>query len=177
MKKFLIGLLAVFVLNMPAFGWVSENVQTGWKSCRTRTATDDTPLLSSSATLRSWSLKPSAAKPLYSASSIVGINFCLTADADTATYSVYVYRGGSDAELVCTGTITCGTMARADGGLYADTITVTDTWLTTVSTSNAGGGNQMATLWFDCLGASYVYVELSSRTNSSSVGCDYTWVN
>lgn len=95
---------------------------------------------------------------------------------DTAVATVYVYMQGGPAELVYTATITVGAQVAvedptqavrasgiADTGYYCDTFgSATDSWATTVGTADAGGADGVAKLYFDCEGATWLVVEITS---------------
>lgn len=95
---------------------------------------------------------------------------------DTAVVTVYVYMQGGPAELVYTCTITVGAqeaiedptlMVGASGvpdtGYYCDKFaTATDSWATTVGTADAAGADGVAKLYFDCEGATWLVVEVTS---------------
>lgn len=97
---------------------------------------------------------------------------------DTADVKVYVYMEGGPAELVYSGTITVGAQdvvedptlfvgasGETDTGQYVDTLTADPgTWSTTVGLADEGGNDGVAKLYFDCEGASWIAVEITSLT-------------
>lgn len=101
-----------------------------------------------------------------------------TADTDTAAFSLYAYREGGDAELVCAiDTITAGAMKTNDGTAryYADTIgTVTSTWPSTITESDSAAGNRMAKLTFATRGYKYL-LGLFTTIGAGSARAKYGW--
>jgi len=107
----------------------------------------------------------------------IDIIFDFAADADTAALSLYAYREGGDAELVCTiDTITGGQMVTNDGRYYGDTIgTVTSTWPSTITETDSAGSNRMAKLTFDTRGYRYLLPLFTSLGAGSTVRTKYAY--
>lgn len=76
-------------------------------------------------------------------------------DGTTGTYFIYGVRDSDDAETACTGALTAGTQTATLGGTYADTITVTDRWNTTIKAVDAAGDNEMGKIFLDGCGVKY----------------------
>ncbi len=97
---------------------------------------------------------------------------------DTFDATIYVYMEGGPAELVWTTTCTVGAQKTiedptlyvkssgvADTGMYVDKFaSSTDSWATTVGTADAGENNGVAKAYFDCEGATWIVVEITSLT-------------
>jgi len=88
----------------------------------------------------------------------------------TFSYKIYAWRAiNGPAALVCSGTGTLGTMdvvtypsgAAVTDIFYADTLTCTDTWITTIGTVDNSGGNRCSRLVFDTCGYEWFYVEIT----------------
>jgi len=153
------ALLFVLLLCVPCLG---DDYRTGWGFARDFSVTDDTPL---DATTKTWALRPSECEPLDRKGTAVQVGFLLPAEDDTATYSIYVYKTKSDAQLVCTGVATAGTMAATLGGVYAESATCTATWPKGVTATNTTNG--FLTISFDACGAEQLFVELDDKSNKS----------
>lgn len=167
-----IGMLFLATLTYGA------TTQEPWQWCRdalTISTDDDTPL---GATTKTWILRPTESKPIPRNGDIVQVAFIFPAADDTVTYSVYVYPDKSDAQLVSTGTATCGGMVSSfvitgtTKGKYAHTIAETYSWAIGTTLTDNSGSNRMATISFDAMGAKYLYVELSNKSGKR-IGCIY----
>ena len=102
---------------------------------------------------------------------------------NTVIATVYVYMEGGPAELVYTCTIRIGAQETiedptlavdasgvADTGQYCDEFTsATDSWATTVGTADAGAADGVAKLYFDCEGATWLVVEITSLAGSTYI--------
>lgn len=128
--------------------------------------------------------KPSSAIPLTTRDDRTGhggnaleLVFCGGAAADkTFTYKIYAWRSTNGlARMVATGTGTLGTQAvvvypsgsTATSKFWADTLTVTERWVASVTTSDASGNNETASLQFDFRGYEWVYAEITSADGST----------
>jgi hypothetical protein len=146
----------------------ADDYRSGWVLARDFSATNDTALTAST---KKWSLRPDGCEPLDRKGKAVQVGFLLPAENDTVTYSIYVYKTRSDAQLVCTGVATAGTMVASLGGVYAESATCTATWPTGVTVVNTTNG--FCTVSFDACGAEQLYVELTDK-NDKSIAAIYT---
>jgi hypothetical protein len=145
-----------------------ETKQNTWTNIRT-IATVDTTL---AVTARKWSdINGSSTvwAKVYPVSELVnGIAFRYrfsSGDATTGVYEIWGIREDDDAEYVCGGNLTAGTQTSTmgtAGDTYADTITVTDYWNTTVKSTDATGHNNIAKLVLDGCGIKYWLVQLTT---------------
>lgn len=94
----------------------------------------------------------------------------------TFTYKLYAWRQGNGiARLIATGTGTLGTQAvviypqggAATSKFWADTLTVTNTWIANVRTSDAVGSNGVASLTFDMAGHEYIWCEITDADGAT----------
>lgn len=94
----------------------------------------------------------------------------------TFTYRIYAWRRTNGmARMVATGVGTLGTQAvvtypggsTATSKFWADTLTVTDRWMKTVSSTDTTGNNETASLHLDFGGYEYFYVEITSADGST----------
>lgn len=107
---------------------------------------------------------------------------------DTFTYTVYTWRRrNGPVRMVATGTGTLGTQAvvvypqggTATSKFWADTLSVTHRWLTTVASTDTSGNNEIASLVFDMCGYEFIYVEITNAdgtgTEAESVSVYYSY--
>ena len=128
---------------------------------------------------------PSSAVPLRTKGDGTGhggnaieIVFCGgSAAGKTFTYKIYAWRRYNGmARMLATGTGTLGTQAvvlypdsasTATSKYWADTLTVTYRWLSIVSSSDAVGNNETASLQCDFSGYEWIYVEITNADGST----------
>lgn len=97
---------------------------------------------------------------------------------ETFTYTIWAWRERNGAaRKVATGTGTLGTQAvvkyphdasTATSKFWADTLSCTDNWLKDVTSSDASGDNNIASVQFDLCGYEYIYVEITNAAGSGS---------
>ncbi len=104
--------------------------------------------------------------------------------AGSFTYTVYAWRRTNGmARKIATGTATIGTQAVvkypdtgvANSWLYVDQMTVTNTWITTASSSDETGSNGVCSLTFDMCGYEWFYVEFTSFTAVTGIKAYMSW--
>ena len=160
-----------------------DTVQKGFTVIRAE-ADEDTAL--AVATAGNFAGKPTTAFQLLSDDYglVSGINggeivFC-GGDAanDTFTYKIYLYRKPNGmARLAATGTGTLGTqqvVIYPQGGaattkFWADTLTVTDTWISTAASSDTVGSNGVASIVMDFAGYAWLYVEITNADGTTGI--------
>lgn len=128
--------------------------------------------------------KPSAAVQLIAqpdgtghGSNGIEIVFCGGSAANkTFTYKIYAWRKTNGmARMMATGVGTLGTQAvvvypqtgTATSKFWADTLTVTYRWLSTVKSSDTTGNNEVASLQCDFSGYEWLYVEITNADGST----------
>lgn len=108
----------------------------------------------------------------------IEIFFCGGSAANkTFTYTMYAYRAiNGPAKFVATGTGTLGTQAvveyphsgsTATSKYWADTLSVTSRWLTTVKSTDTSGNNECASLVLKSNGYEWFLVLISSADGST----------
>jgi hypothetical protein len=158
MRHLLIAVLILF----PVLSVFGDDYRSEWVLARGFSTVDDTPL---AATTKKWSIRPSACEPLDRKGKAVQVGFLLPAENDTVTYSIYVYKRKSDAQLVCTGVATAGTMTATLGGVYAESATCAAVWPKGATVTNTTNG--FCTISFDACGAELLFVELDDKSEKS----------
>lgn len=168
MKKWTLG-IGIAVLIFICLGAATQTSQLDWSPLRSSVSADDTAL---DGTTENYTFafgdKPTAAIQVHQNWNNGTVYFSGTDAAnETCNYKLYAWRENGPALLICSGTFTLG--AGVTGGtneFYADTITATDTWPTTIVTSDADGNNRVATLSFDLVGCKYIYLEIDIPASS-----------
>lgn len=148
---------------MVCAGFFTETPFIAYTPLRTASTGDDTALDGTTAGYTyKHADKPSTAVSLNTNFNAAQIYFYGTdANNEDCDYAIYAYRTDGPAEKVCSGTVTLGTaVTGATNTFFADTITVTDVWPTTVTVANSAA-NGVATLSFDLMGHEWVYVEFA----------------
>ncbi|MFA5187009.1 MAG: hypothetical protein WC551_11055 [Patescibacteria group bacterium] len=152
------------ILIVLCLGAVSETSQMGWSPLRSAAVTADDTALDGTTENYTFAFgdKPASAIRVHPNWNNGIVHFAGTDAAnETCNYKLYGWRENGPAMLICSGTFTLGAaVTGATNTFYADTITVTDTWPTTVVTSDADGNNRVASLAFDMIGCSWVYLEI-----------------
>jgi hypothetical protein len=99
----------------------------------------------------------------------------LGVNAEACDAFIFAARENGDICRVWNGTITAGTMESQDDkdahhGHYVDTFaTTTDSWITTIKETDAGGGNRMARIVFDTCGYMYFFIQFTGLTGGEEV--------
>lgn len=195
MKKTLLILLLVSLVFTLGAGWQAlDTAHFQYYLLRTE-ANEDASTIDLT-TSGNFANKPSAAERLGTRDDGTGhggnaieLIFC-GGDAadDTFTYTVYAWRrGNGPARMVATGTGTLGTQAvvvypqggTATSKFWADTLSVTHRWLTTVASTDTAGNNEVASLVFDMCGYEWIYTEITNAdgtgTEAQSVSVYYSY--
>jgi len=107
---------------------------------------------------------------------------------DSFSFMVMAWRHGGPATVVCYGTATLGSQdvvtypdgSSGTGKFWADTLSVTDEWPTSVGAENSDDKGSVAKLCFDLMGYRYVYVYVwgadgSTGTEAGNVSVWYAW--
>lgn len=154
-----------------------ETSQLGWRSIRDSATQDTAIVLKSGGGL--WSAMEDLGKPIQRRDNAVSLRFRATTTITSIVFTVYVGYKGDDAEFVCTGTATCDATAgnrqdatKTNAGVatfYMDKIVISrERWLTKVGTTDVSGNDEMAKLSFDACGRQYIFVEMTTITDSGS---------
>jgi hypothetical protein len=132
-------------------------------------------------------IKPSDAG--LSAVNGMEVIFCGGAAADkTFSFKVWGWRShNGPAELVCSGDGILGTQqvvkyphngATATSKFWADTLTITDVWLTTVDVSDSGN-DRIAKIIFDTCGFEWFFIEITladgTGTKAGDISAYYSY--
>ncbi|MBN2211962.1 MAG: hypothetical protein JW709_11250 [Sedimentisphaerales bacterium] len=151
--------------------------QNGWFILRDATAVDN-PLLTT-ATAGALSL-PTGAKPITTefANAVEIMLAAAGNDGDTIDYILWAGRDGKGpARKVCSGTFTLGASLYHDdpsGQLsgtpvptrFADTVTITGSWLKTIHKSNDDDADGIAGFYFDFFGYDWLYLEITDKAGT-----------
>lgn len=153
----------------------TETMQHTWVTLRSAVDSNDTAL---TATTKDWADKPATSYVIPPSFNNVELRFRCDPNSTsetTATYTVYLYPENDDAVLVCTGSITRGDQVATMGAgayYYAETVTVTSSWATDITTADVSGANGMGRIAFDCLGYKYIYVQITALKQYDKVSVD-----
>ena len=162
MKKMILTCCLLALLAVICGAYLETHI-IPYSSLRTASTGDDTALdgTTSSYTYK-FTDKPATAVNLNTRFNGAQIIFYGTdANNEDCDYIIYAYRDSGPAEKVCSGTVTLGTaVTGATNTFYADTITCTDVWPTTVTVANSAADG-VATLSFDLMGHEWVFVQFA----------------
>jgi len=146
-----------------------ETIQLPWTILREGVAQNDDTALT--ATTKTFSDVPSHAYPLEPGMNAIEMKFSADSDDTACTANVYVVRTRGDIKRVATLAITSGKQIDTAGNNVADTISVTSYWLRDVFESDNDGNDHMATIAFDLLGSTKIFV-LFTISTGAEWNCD-----
>lgn len=147
-----------------------STAQRGWGTARSAVAAAESDLTPANSR---WADRP--AEKCYTLRNVckaVELAFRGNDNAATGSFSIYTYRRGGDAQLVCTGTVVIGNMEATKGGYYADDITVTGDYSRGKVDCYGVRADGMALLSFDPAGAEELLVLFTSVSEGDNLSVD-----
>ena len=139
-----------------------ETIQLPWTILREDVEQgDDTAL---TATTSTYADVPSHSYELQPGMNAIEMKFSADSDDTACTADVYVVRTKGDIKRVASLAVTSGKQIDSLGNNIADTINVTSYWVREIFTADASGGDHMATVAFDVLGATQIFVNFTIST-------------
>jgi len=163
--KKLIGLFCVMFIVVLAMGAVLHTTQSGIGTLRSAYTDASTADVLHDENTSKWANKPAHAVQIGDEINAIEIWWTGHADGDSVVAWIYAARPNGDIVTVWTGTLTCGTLDSTSGANYIDTFSATTSyWGTTVSETDAAGGNRIARLHFDTMGYKWFWVLYDDTT-------------